>query len=315
VKYQAIVASVLMQFVFVIVAVLIVLIVRLETNQNLLGLIAGLIVVLVPSASESTVGNLGSVKWPLTVALAVLCASDAFAQQHKAISVALGLIVGLSQPYALLFVIPGLISKAIGRDLRLISRVEGTVLITFAIQFIVWKFSGVTLQKYGEPTYGPWAGMGIFWYSTWLTPALTGIAVLFFAILLKVKFRTRTIFEVRLSVSALLIAVIAYIQFGIKDSVAVVPQILSWIALVLIIRRSKPILKTFFLPVLIVVSVMMVGSSIKWFSSGWFLSSGPTWSSEINRGARECLAGKINIVKIHQFMGDTDIRCEQLIDG
>jgi hypothetical protein len=63
-------------------------------------------VVFVPSASESSIGNFGNAKWQLFILAAVISATPSFYQRFKWPSILIFLVSGLSNPVAILTVIP-----------------------------------------------------------------------------------------------------------------------------------------------------------------------------------------------------------------
>lgn len=316
IQYQAIAGTVGMQFIFGGVAATVFFIIRIETQKFWLSLFGALMVVGVPAAGESTVGNLGSVKWPLTILLVFVLASTKTMLSYTKLSVACAIFVGLSQPYSILLTLPALINRYGSKPRKSLSRPEWCVVFTGLVQLSVWFISGVTLQKYGEPTYLAWPGMGIFWYSIWITPTLAGMCVFLFLYLLHRKGIKGFEFELRLASATVLLAVVAYLQLGIKDSSSVAPQAVSWVALLLTIYRVGGLygkqIQSFSIAVLL---VFVLTATAKWFGASWFLTSGPTWSSEIERTRALCLQDDLDVVVVKQFMGDTTFECKQIVEG
>ena len=305
-----------MQFVFAAVGMAVLYIVQLETKQFWLAFVGALMVVAVPSAAESTVGNLGSVKWPLTILLAFILSSSMTMYRHSNLTIACALFIGLSQPYSILLLVPVCIKKFLSNSKVVFTKAEWCVVITSVVQGLIWVTSGVALQKYGEPTYFAWSGMGIFWYSIWLTPTLTGLLILVFLFFFRKRVNVGSAFEMRLASASVLLALVAYLQLGIKDSSSVAPQAISWVALLLTVSKldglfGQKIAKFGMLLVLII----SLTASVKWFNASWYLTSGPTWSSEIERARNECEQYDRNEVDVKQFMGDTSFDCKQLIGG
>jgi hypothetical protein len=73
--YQAVVLSILVHIVWSICAVVIANVITMETRKRWLGYLAGCFLVAAPHASESGLGNVGNVKWPLLAALLVVSGS------------------------------------------------------------------------------------------------------------------------------------------------------------------------------------------------------------------------------------------------
>lgn len=316
IQYQAIVGTVGMQIIFGGVAASVFFIIRSETHKFWLSLFGALMVVAVPAAGESTVGNLGSVKWPLTILLVFVLGSTKTMLSYTKLSVACAILVGLSQPYSILLTLPAFINRYRSKSKKSLSPPELCVVFTGFVQLTVWLTSGVTLQKYGEPTYFAWPGMGVFWYSIWITPTLAGMCVFVFLYLLHRRRISDFEFELRLASATVLLAVVAYLQLGIKDSTSVAPQAVSWVALLLTIYKVGGLfgkqIQRFSTAVLL---IFVLSAAVKWFGASWFLTSGPTWSSEIRRARALCLQGGLDNVVVKQFMSDATFDCGQILEG
>lgn len=313
---QAVISSVLMQLVFALTAFLVFKVVKLEKNNSLVAFFSGLIITLIPAASESTVGNLGSVKWPLTICLVFVFASKKFQKEYPTVSLFLIVLVGLSQPYSIFLLAFTMVKNFFTRKFFDFSVFEVILFLTFLTQAATWLGSGVALQKYGEPTYLPWSGMGLFWYSIWLTPFLSSIFVLTVCAILSRFFRKHLGFEARLAIAAALFSLFSYLQLGIKDSSAVAPQGISWIALLLVILAFRSLIANYLFRIFLVslISLMAV-SSAKWFFSSWYLSSGPTWSSEVKEARNRCRENRLESTVIVQFMGDKSFLCSEIVSN
>lgn len=316
IKYQAIAGTIGMQFVFAAVGIAVFYIVQLEAKQFWLAFIAASMVVAVPSAAESTVGNLGSVKWPLTILLAFILASATTMRRYPNLAIGSALFIGLSQPYSIVLLVPVCVKKFMTNSKVVFTKAECCVVVTSVVQGLIWVTSGVGLQKYGEPTYFAWSGMGIFWYSIWLTPTLTGVLILLFLFFFRKRVNVGSAFETRLASASVLLALVSYLQLGIKDSSSVAPQAISWVALLLTVSKLDGLFgrKTAKFGMMLVL-VISLTASVKWFNASWYLTSGPTWSSEIERARNECEQYDRNEVDVKQFMGDTTFDCKQLFGG
>lgn len=315
IEYQAISSSIIMQFVFAIVAFFVFLIVQIEHQNSLRSLISALIVITVPAASESTVGNLGSVKWPLTILLIFVLSSSKTMTRHKIFSCTCAVLVGLSQPFSILFIFHNIFKKLFHSRAKF-TYAEWCVVCTAIVQVGAWITSGVALQKYGDPTYFGWPGMGIFWYSVWLVPTLASIFTLLIIWLFFGKRLVDFEFEIKLALAAAFLAIVTYAQLGIKDSSAVAPQAVSLVALFSTVFRIGEILGVkrkwqIVAPILLLISI----ASFKWFNASWYLTSGPTWSSEIRQKRELCLRDALPSVIVPQFMGDITLECNQILKG
>ena len=72
---QVLALSILVHIFWAGCAVVIAAVVSLESHSRLLGYLSGLLLVSAPHASESVLGNVGNVKWPLIAALLIVCCS------------------------------------------------------------------------------------------------------------------------------------------------------------------------------------------------------------------------------------------------
>lgn len=88
--------------------------VNVEIGSLLIAIISGALLMLVPAAAESTLGNHGSLKWPLIVALCVVISAPKFYNRYKGIALALIFLTGLSNPFAFV-AIPGAASHLLGK--------------------------------------------------------------------------------------------------------------------------------------------------------------------------------------------------------
>ena len=80
--HQVLTLSVLVHFVCTGCAVIIAAIVTCESQHKWLGYFSGLLLVAAPHASESALGNVGNLKWPMITALIVVCCSPTSIQRH-----------------------------------------------------------------------------------------------------------------------------------------------------------------------------------------------------------------------------------------
>ncbi|TSA53829.1 MAG: hypothetical protein D4R44_02885 [Actinobacteria bacterium] len=162
---QAVVLSGITAIITVLLAIVIFVAVLTETDSMLGGLLCSVLFAAVPSAALSTVGNHGSLKWPLFATLGVVLCSPQTMKAWPRATIALAVFVGLSNPFAIL---SGLGMFASQRtDLRNILTQQKLVwialLCTTAIQIFVWKASGNGAHLYGSAgVYRAWPGMGCF---------------------------------------------------------------------------------------------------------------------------------------------------------
>ena len=72
IELTALISSLITSLIWVSTAVIVTAITKQTTRSSLLAVGAGLMVVLVPAASESSIGNIGNIKWQVLIALTVV---------------------------------------------------------------------------------------------------------------------------------------------------------------------------------------------------------------------------------------------------
>ena len=285
------------------------------TGNRLASILCGLMVVLVPSASESQVGNQSVIKWFLI--LLVVVALSVTDEEMITTSVLATLIVvsGISNPLTFVAATPLLLNLALVKEARRTRRTK-VVVASFAfgllVQLIAWKSTGVGLHKYDERVYWLWPGAGAFWYYNFLVPPLTCLVIVVLAVP-RLSFPKPSRFVLNLAISGFALWSVTYYLSGIGDRYFVVPQILSALCVIIYLKDNFLRVNVF----LRVISAMyiLVGAIaiVNWYQSGWFLSSGPKWSTEVDREVNECSADLSQSVTIEQFMGGVELDCSTLL--
>jgi hypothetical protein len=119
---------------------------------------------------------------------------------------------------------------------------------------------------------------------------------------------------VNLAVAGLSIWGLPYFMSGMADRYFVVPQILAGICVIAytkeIFGRKNLLLNAACAVYLVVAGIAMV----HWYQSMWFLTSGPQWSTEVDKAVSKCSGGEIELVFIEQFKGGTTINCTALLE-
>jgi len=317
IEQQAVVLSASVTIVVIMIALLIFQAVFTQFGKTFLAVIAGLAFLVVPAAAESTVGNYGSIKWPLVVGLAVVIACQKFVEANVLFTVALVIFVGLCSPLAIAVSLP-LLGYALPKfgqvDKSLKYLLAAAVGVTL-VQFLYWYSSGAGAQIYGGSVpYKPWAGMGLFWYSIWLTPPLFGLLVLI--IFLVLKFATKASVDstaIWLALSAMGIFAATYMSTGIKDSTAVAGQSLAWISVIITMFVVMPTIPFHFVRIgtTVALSMFFVVSSIKWYSASWYLVDGKKWSVLIEQARTDCADENAQTAKLQLLLAETELDCDK----
>lgn len=317
IEQQAVVLSASVTIVVIMIALLIFQAVFTQFGKTFLAVIAGLAFLVVPAAAESTVGNYGSIKWPLVVGLAVVIACQKFVEANVLFTVALVIFVGLCSPLAIAVLLP-LLGYALPKfgqvDKSLKYLLAAAVGVTL-VQFLYWYSSGAGAQIYGGSVpYKPWAGMGLFWYSIWLTPPLFGLLVLI--IFLELKFATKASVDstaIWLALSAMGIFAATYMSTGIKDSTAVAGQSLAWISVIITMFVVIPTIPFHFVRIgtTVALSMFFVVSSVKWYSASWYLVDGKKWSVLIEQARTDCADEDAQTAKLQLLLAETELDCDK----
>ena len=313
--HTAILASLITTLIWSLTAVFMFVLVRQSTQRSILALLCSAMVVLVPSASESSIGNFGNAKWQLFILATLISISPSFYERFKWPSIFIFLVSGLSNPVAILTVIP-LFPSLIGSSSKL-SRMPKVLLIcsscTFAIQLWAFRASGahtvrsqIVRWKFGQ--------FSSFWNFNFLFPLLLAAVVLI--VVLLTFFTSHRIMSAPMSVAATAAAVgvISYVQGGLADRYFIAPTVLSWLSLILLFHESSGVTRAVTRTLLIATSSIFLIGSITWFQASSYLNSGPTWSSEISRVRIECMRTGAEWIDVNLSLGTVEIRCIDLDD-
>lgn len=312
---QALVLASLVHLVWAGSATVIALVVQLESRSTPLAVLAGMLLVVAPHASESSIGNVGNVKWPLLASLLTICSSDRAIRHFRGLSITLMVLVGLSNPLTVLCLVPlAALSYRNRSESASAVQLGGLCLSMFIIQVIQVGGSAV-LSGQSARVATPWEGMGIFWWSGWLGPIVVSvfIIVLHLCIVRLVDVLSR--FESLLAITAVTTAIASYLMGGIGDRYFVVPMTISLIALLVTIcelRIPNQLKRVLFGLTLIAIVV----PTAKWFDAGWYMTGGRTWHSEVERAKRACVTQSTPVVQLALSPdGSVELPCEYVLRG
>jgi len=160
---------------------------RLASSSLAPSYLAGLALVLVPYASESSLGNPGIVGFALLATSVVISAMSFVIKKAPRASAAFGLVTGLTSPIGFLAVVPPVFRLL---RHRVLSREEwifvGAVLLSLAANVGVVGLTGATSGRTGKILL-LWDGAGAFWWSGWVGPSLISLTVLLFFLIFRRK--------------------------------------------------------------------------------------------------------------------------------
>jgi hypothetical protein len=286
-------------------------------SSKVLAMVCGAAVVIVPSASESQIGNQSVVKWFLIlVAILVVSLPEEHHLSARTTSF-LVLLSGLSNPMTFLAAVPfGVLLLQRKLDLK-DSRsrlILGAFIIGLVIQLASWKTTGVGIQKYDTRTYSLWPGAGAFWYYNMIIPPLTCAAFVVRSMLPEWSWCPKpSRFILNLSLTSLVLFFVTYALSGIGDRYFVVPQILAFIVVAIYaVQHFEG--TTFILRAALVVSIaIFFRASVKWYDAGWFLADGPKWSEQVDLARAKCEVDSRLVIKLEQALGTTDLPCSAIL--
>lgn len=286
IRYHAIVSSTVVNLIWVALGLFIYAMVFEETKNRVVSSLAGLVLLVIPHASESSLGNIGMIKFPLTAAVAIaFCSSRSITKYSKLIAV-IALIAGLSQPILIVTTLP-LFWLLRTNDNKLRIKILGLLAVvigTFIAQLLIVGFDTAIKGRGGSAVKSLWPGMGLFWYSGIFFPIFC--TLLIFAINTIKPFQNSNFRQIRflLCVSTNSLAVSCFILGGIADRYFVAPMTLAWLSGIFLLIDLKILKKLAIAVALVFASV----PTVYWFEAGWFLTSGPTWTSQVDLAAKIC---------------------------
>jgi hypothetical protein len=311
IELTALVSSFITSLIWVSTAVTVSAITKQTTRSSLLSFGAGLMVVLVPAASESSIGN---IKWQVLIALTVVGSSTHLLATRKYLVWALALIAGFTHLLALIAAIPLLGgSFSLDKNVSKTSRVAfGLISASFICQFLVHYQTGNGLLREQKLYY--WSGIPIFWLFNLVFPLALCGGVAFSAIALRRFTTERFPASFLISIAGLLLGLVSYVMGGIADRYFVAPTVLGWVALLLLFSDIRPKFPKLSLSVLVPIVLVLSLGAFKWFGPSSYINSGPTWSSEVERGRFECLNTGATTIELQLPIGTAEVPCVDLVE-
>ena len=285
--------------------------------SKILAIACGACVVLVPSASESQIGNQSVVKWFL-ILIAIFAVS--LPEEHQLsdrFTAILVLLSGVSNPMTIIVIAPLALSIVRNRKLLQSQRTKLIVaafILGFVVQIVAWKSTGVGVQKYGPPVYWFWPGAGAFWMYNFLFPPLTLLLFIGRSFLPESRgIPQPSRFIVDMAISGLILSIVTYLLSGIGDRYFVVPQILATCVTLLYMYQNFKSMNSVIRLVVVTNVALVCLASIKWYEAGWFLSGGPKWSEQVDLARDKCEVDSTLIIKLEQALGTTDLPCSAIL--
>ena len=295
------------------------------TNQLWWSMTIGLLVILAPAASESQLGNIGGTRWLLYLVVALMISNtdqyfEILMSNRRLIGLAiLILLLGLTNPIAFAL-IPGLAVTYFWQWESLSARMSkfnlmviGLILLTTAIQLFSVFQTDREIGRKSTATYFLWSGAGFYWKFIVFAPIAVVGVVLF---LLQRNHRhiahSRTILLLCIQSASIYIA--TYVLAGISDRYLIAPYVLSFVALVVLISEIG-VRKRKFDSIIMVTSLAVAFlASILWFSANTYLTSGLSWSNQIDNVVEQCSTDREASVQLVFSDGNpNDVPCDYIL--
>lgn len=286
--FQAIALSLIVNAVWSSIGVGIFFLLRREGMSTFICFLSTLTLALCPAAAESSLGNVGNVKWPMIILAIVLTSSKQIVRSPYLASLYL-FVTGLTNPLTAIVFLPMLMNllRCEAHERKKFIPIILGLTSSLLIQVITVGTSGLTTGSGGSKTYIPWPGMGLFWWGGLIGPPALCLIVLSIYLMFKVK--AVSPLTIRITVTGLLLSISSYFYGGIADRYFVAPMVLSWIASITllsdILRSTRHRYQTVFT---VLAAIAFAVPVVHWFDASWYLTAGPTWSSEISKAKLNC---------------------------
>ena len=316
IRYHAIASSSVVNLVWVALALFIFAMIYQETNNRVLASGAGLVLIVIPHAMESSLGNIGMIKFPLTAAVAIaFCSTRAIIKYPKLITLVV-LLAGLSQPILFVTALPLVwFFRSQDRDLRRkVTTLLTVVFATLIIQVLKVGVSAAARGRSGSRVMSLWPGMGLFWYSGIFFPILFCLIIIIVNSLSPFRNSRYNKLRFMLCASTIALSASSYVLGGIADRYFVAPMTLAWICGLLLLHDLIIVFNKLKIYALAISLMFVVVPVAKWFEAGWFLTTGPTWTSEVDRGREICATQLESEIELFVSPNSSAIvECSQLI--
>ena len=271
--------------------------------------------ILIPVAAESGLGNVGNIKWPLMALSIVLASTDMTIRYPRSTSVIL-ILSGLTNPLLLIALVPIALRFRISDPLTRKRLVPIALVITstFVVQAFLVGLGGLGKGRGDSRILSPWPEMGLFWWYGLLGPVLLIVGYFIGHRIFKNVPHSFALSRIALTVPVLVVA--SYIYGGIADRYFIAPMVLAWIvtiSLILAITKPMNVIGRIFITGAVLVAFGL--PTVKWFSASWYLTSGPTWSEEINRATDDCNRDAVTVVVQVGAGNMTELDCSYILQN
>ena len=130
--------------------------------------------------------------------------------------------------------------------------------------------------------------LGPFWLLGLLSPACLAIVVIAIGMNPALRESPQFYFWSLLSLTAFVLSLASYFLGGIADRYFVAPMTLSWLASALLIRQMAVTIPQLGKLLIVTALLLFAVPTVKWVRAGWYLTSGRTWSDQIDDARHRC---------------------------
>lgn len=312
VELSAVIAATCTLIIWAVAATICTLGIHHQTSSVSTAVICGFLCVANPAAGESSIGNYGNAIWQMFIAAIIVYSSAELIRKYIVSISIFSVVLGLSHPWSIITLIPllGAFASSSPIERRYLKRVIWLVAASFFIQLIVFIGTGDSAKRAGV-TYW-WTDMPLFWSFNLLFPPLLMFLVLFLSAFNQQRIALYRLLPVQIATAGLSVSAVCFIQGGIADRYFVAPMTLAICSAGILYEQSAGRLRIF-TRLVFLCSILIVGiGSIKWFTAGTYLNSGPTWNSEIIRLNADCDSNQSDKVEAQLSIGTAELNCADL---
>jgi hypothetical protein len=291
IRLHALAANLISHIILALCAVGVFLALKRLNIREWVGSLGGLVLVLSPWAAQSTLGNYGNNRWPIITTSLIVIASEVARKQPSQWRIFIAAVLAaIANPIAIVITIPVAVSMLIRRSTprRITGLVAAPPVVILCLNLVLTNGSGHSAR-----VERLWDGVGLFWSTGLFLPALIALVGIVILLLCKPERNELNIFGLSVFCSSIAIALLSYRLGGIADRYFVAPAALAGIGMVVVLFEAKLRWILFRAAALGAVVLLVLIPSIKWFAVFPWLTSGPTWSQQIDDARRRCEAGNI----------------------
>ena len=306
---QAFVLATLVHLLWSAIGVAISIVLHREGFSRFVSILSALTLALCPAASESSLANVGNIKWPLLIFALILASSNQVIRFPK-LSCAYIFLTGLTNPLTVIIFLPLLMNYLASENIhKKLFKIPFTgLLISFGIQVVIVGSSGLSRGAGGVKVLTPWPGMGLFWWFGLVTPTIICLGALLLQSLFHLHSSSKLI--IRIAVAAPLLALASHLYGGIGDRYFVAPMVISWIvSIVFISGLGARLNRNQFLVVAVTALLLFAVPTVKWYNSSWYLTAGSTWSDEVKKAQTVCSNGRAFVNLEIGDLNNTELPC------